>query len=774
MKQKVINVFKDKGFIVTTCLSLIILFIFFWKPVLHANSTYFGVDGDGLQAYFTSLYHAKYDESFLHFKGMNYPYGENVFFTGCQPAVTGFCRLFGLSNYIVGITNLIMLFSIPLCAVFIYLIFRELTVHYLYAAVCAVAISYLSPQMVRMYAHYSLTYQFAIPAFIYCFIKFYRAPSLRKSILIGVFSFFMATTHLYFFGFFAVMSAFYWITLFLLRQPHFKNVLFCLKHGLIQVVIPFVILQFITVITNPYNDRSESPYGILLYKSSWAGVFFPFGRLYEYIPRNWGFEPGPVNDEGYAYVGAVAVIVAVVLFLKLLRDLLNFQFKKFFIFSDNVVLNILIWSSVVTLLYSFAYPFVFGHEEWVKHIGPLKQMRAIARFSWIFYYVINFAAVYLTYRLFMRIRYKFVGRILFTSVALFYCFDAYQNVRGYNDGLNNRLAAMEDKDNATIDNSWIKKIRLEEYQAIIPLPYFHLGSENFNIEPKGNIRKNTFIVSLKTGLPITAVNLSRTSLSQTFKNLQLVLEPSQPLQMLEDAHDKRAFLLLVEIALLTNNERDVLSRSELLDASREYGIYRLRYEELANLWKMKRDEAVQVYNAAKKYPQGNYLSTDSVMRFLKVDYDTAASRYAFNGSGGFNTPANRYSDLYVGNIPNLIPDSTYSVSFWMRNYAKDINPRVSFSIDCFDSAWQYNGGIYSTIKDYAKRIEGDWMLVEGNVRFKHRNDLLKVTVWSEHLMKKDSLEFDDLLARPLGVDVYQERPGKLYKNNRHFILEVKK
>jgi hypothetical protein len=250
----------------------------------------------------------------------------------------------------------------------------------------------------------------------------------------------------------------------------------------------------------------------------------------------------------------------------------------------------------------------------------------------------------------------------------------------------------------------------------------------------------------------------------------MMLEPSQPLKILEDMNDKRPFLVLVEKALINSYEAALLSDCVFMFKSREYEVYKLDYEVFSNRWKKVRDRAVNNYNSAVKYKHGDSWSTDSVLRFVKVDYDTSASPYMMHGKGSLQVLGNRYSNLYNGTIPNLIPDMDYSVSFWMHNYVKDINLRTAFSMDCTDSTGQYYAGVYSTTKDHVKRIEGDWVLIEGTLKFRNKSDKLIVTVWAEHLMKTDSLEFDDLLARPVNVDVYQDRQTKLYKNNRNFIL----
>lgn len=768
MKQRIINFFKDKGFLLTLVLSFTVLVVFFGKPLFHANSRYFGTSGDGIQAYYTSAYHAKYDKSFIHHEAMNYPYGENVFFTGCQPVVTGFAKMFGLSSYVVGITNLIMLLSMVLCALFLYLIFKELKVNFIYAAVCATAISFLSPQIVRLFAHYTLTYQFAIPGFIYFLYKFYQAPSMRRSILIGVYSFFMASTHLYFFGFFAVMSGFYWATLFIIRAPKFKNIFFCLKHFSIQLLVPFILLQMIIIVTNTVTDRTTFPFGFLLYKSNWWGVLFPFGRYYAYAPLNWGLEPGEVNPEGYSYVGIVAVFTTLIMTLKLIRDLLNFQVGKFFKFSDNLLLNVFVWSAILALLYSFGYPFVFGHEEWVKHLGFFKQMRGIGRFAWMFYYIINILAVYLTYRLTYYLKWRALKVLFLSIVSFFICADAFQTINGYNDALNNKLPELADKENQLPENQWMNKIKAEDYQAIIPLPYFHLGSENITLEPKGNIQKNSHIVSLKTGLPLTAVAMSRTSLSQTSKNVQIVLEPNEPLAILKDMPNKKPFIVMAEEALLNEDEKYILSNSEYLFKSTEYSVYKLKYEDLAALYQKKSKEAEDYYKAAKTYMVNGCLSTDSVCRFVKLDYDSVSTDIHFRGKGAKVAEAIYYHDLYYGKMPSIMPDSAYSVSFWMYDHEKDLNLRSGFAVECVDSNGTVYGGIYATAKDYIKRIEGKWILIEGTVILKHTNDQIKVTLWNTHLLAGDKLAYDDLLIRPKSVDVFVEKGNELYFNNRYY------
>ena len=181
--KRIKNVVFERGFLLTLSLSIFFLVWGYGKLLEYPNSKYFGANGDGLQAYYGAVYHVKHDPTYWRSQGMNYPYGEQVFFTGGQPLVANVIKLVShvidISDYTVAILNLIMLFSIVLSALCIYLIFKQLKLPWIYSAMVAVAIAFLSPQTERLGGHYSLTYQFAIPLFILALMKFYENPSTK-------------------------------------------------------------------------------------------------------------------------------------------------------------------------------------------------------------------------------------------------------------------------------------------------------------------------------------------------------------------------------------------------------------------------------------------------------------------------------------------------------------------------------------------------------------------------------------------------------------------
>lgn len=290
--------FFEKGFLLTFILSSSLLLVFYGKLLKDVNSIFIGDSRDAMQTYYTTLYHIKYDHTYFHHDGMNYPYGENVFFTGGHIPVANVLKFinnfFPIYNSAPAILNLIMLFSVVLGALIVYLILKHFKLPAVYCAIAATGIAFLSPQIQRLGG--TLSYQFAIPAFMFLLLKFNSSPSFKKSLLIGFLSFFMMSTHLYFFAFFCFMGFFYWVYFV---AAHSRRMLMrhVVVHIFVQILLPYILFWTINFLTDDVKDRTGYPWGFLVALSSWKGVLFPYGKPYETIV-NWFYTPSYSEWEG--------------------------------------------------------------------------------------------------------------------------------------------------------------------------------------------------------------------------------------------------------------------------------------------------------------------------------------------------------------------------------------------------------------------------------------------------------------------------------------------
>ncbi len=776
MYSRIRNLLTDKGFLFAVTLTMAGMFFFFGKLLQHPNKIYFGATDDGIQAYYGAIYHVKHDTSFWHMNAMNYPYGEQVFFTGCQPFITNPIKLVSkvidISDYTLGILNCVMLFSVFLCSICLYFIFKHLKLPYIYASIAAAGITFLSPQILRLACHYSLTYQFAIPLFLLLLFKFHDSPSIKKSIAISVLVFFMAGTHFYFFGFFALIAAFYWAYSFLSNKISWQAVRYTALHSFIQIVIPFFLFQIILLLIDPASDRTNNPWGYLTYISNLAGIFYPYQRPYEKLFAAFIKPEDPYTVEGYAFVGVVATLILILIILVFLKRLFTFKFKELVSITDNNLLNLFFWASLFALILSFGYPFkIRGYEHYLQYVGLLKQMRGIARFSWAFYYIINIVVFYKLY-LWLAERSVFLRRSILTVALFLLCYDAYYKANPISIALDNRIVRLEDKNNELPENKWLNELDINNYQAIITLPYFHVGSENVWMIKASEIIASVYITSMKTGLPTLSSVMSRTSLSQTYKNLPVILEPYHKLAIINDFKTRKPFLVLAIENELNNDEKHLLSMCKKLNETPHFNVYELPFEALENNSKHLYSKFMASLNKGKTYTIEGFKYTDSLKTFIynqyneKVNLNKIPEKYYLGRILDYNL-------IFHDTLPNWTREQEYTVSFWMHNFTEDLYPRASCVLECIDSVGtSYNRtefGMHTKIRT----LDGDKALVEGTISVRNRKDPLAITIWHYEIFNKEKmLKISDLLIRPLKDTLYKiNNAQSIICNTREYLRE---
>ncbi len=134
-----------------------LLFVQYGNLLRDPGSYLFRGDGDGLKNYFVFGYHVQHDPNLMQFDGMNHPFGNQISYPDAQPALSGATRLAArifpaLRDRAPEIINLAALLSIAVTALSIYLILIHFGVGWVYAAFAGIALSYCSPQLIRMEA----------------------------------------------------------------------------------------------------------------------------------------------------------------------------------------------------------------------------------------------------------------------------------------------------------------------------------------------------------------------------------------------------------------------------------------------------------------------------------------------------------------------------------------------------------------------------------------------------------------------------------------------
>lgn len=727
-----------RGILLTLVLSIAVLFLFFGPLLKDPNRVYFAPSGDGLKSYAASVYHLKNDSTLFRSGIQNYPYGEMAFFADCHPMITNPIQILSKTGidfrtYIVGIINLFMLLSIVLAAIFLYLIFAELKVSWWFAAIVSVGIAMLSPQIGRLGGHFSLSHLMWLPMLIWLLMKFDQNKSYWLSAIIGLVTFFAAGMHMYFFALFGFLFLFYWSFCLYSKQINIRNYQWAI-HLFIQLILPLILVQLIVGANNTITDRTTHPYGFFAYKANPATVFLPIHKPYATILKQIGMKYD-YEWEAFAFIGLVALIGFIA---GVYRMVIRIRKKQpWWKVSENSLITTFFWASVASLLLSFSIPFNMGLTFLLDYLGPIQQLRALSRFSWLFYYVINILVFYGIFGLMKR---GIFMKILGILALAFLLYDGYLNVNQYAQRLNNRIPELDDTSNSTPENAWISMINPADYQAVLPLPYFHVGSENVWLESKCNSMQQSLIVSLKSGLPSLGVALSRTSISQTYKSLEVACIPVSSYRIKNDLPNQKPLLLMVDNCNELNpSEKNLVGQSSLVWQGPKFSLYRFSIDRLDSL----AQKGQRLFDAEM---QALHTGTaDSTQVLFYNGFESSQMAGSFAGSGAFSGDIKNWNRILEEKLKNGLPGDTCELLFWAKGFEKDL-----FACSIFefvqkdgDQTVEYK---YDQFQRYFCSLKDGWMRVRIPFVLKTASDQVMLSVRNEDL-KHFQLVVDDLMIR---------------------------
>jgi hypothetical protein len=757
------------GWIATVLISALLIGIYYAPVVKTLNTTVFSTGGDGLKSYYCYLYHIKNDSTATHFEGMNYPYGESIFFTDNQPilseAMRLLCKVFpGLLDYSIAVWNGFLLLSIVLAALFLYLILIELGVPMAMSLLAGIAISMLSPQIGRMGAHFSLSYVFVIPMAIYLLLRFSKNPAWKYSIAMAILIVWSGSTHMYFIAFLAMLIFLFWVFFALAHPNTFGRWKTWLPHVFIQLVLPVLIVQLVVHFSSDVLDRGKYPYGFLYYRAYPESVFLPADRHYGSFIQNI-ISYKHINWEGYAYIGMLATLATILFFGRVIGRLVRGRFKTGLMYDQNLFLTYLFWGSFLILLYSFGIPFIMGMENLVDYIGPIRQIRGVGRFAWVFFYAINILAVYSLWRFYQSRKNKIFPWIFGSLAFVVLLAEAHVNFTYLLPYINKKNPEFIDFKNTLPADNWVQKVDASRYQSILPLPYFHVGSENIWVESSCGIIEEAFKVSLKTGLPMHAVMMGRTSLSQTYKSLELVWEPYRMPEILNELPSSKPILILsADCDKLGEGERLIISHSRPVISIGSFMLSEIYPDSLRALIRRNVTETVASLDSSATFNGHGFLMADTTTTCFYQNFDSLNTDPGYLGPGVLSLPFKENGLVFRGKPGNITLPASVTFSFWVNNIKDDNMPRTVLEIVNLNekgAATAYQVEIWGR---FLKQIDGNWGLVEFTIPVAEGETVSLVTLPGK---VKRNIVVDDLLIRKAGTKVYGRSPDNNWiLNNR--------
>ncbi|MCD4696167.1 MAG: hypothetical protein K8S16_07980 [Bacteroidales bacterium] len=793
--------------------SVMFVSYFYGKILVSPNDYMFSASGDGMKNYYTYAYHIKHDSSLIEFCGMNYPYGEHFMYTDCHPVLTlilrGVSKVFpGIVNYSIGIVNFLMIISFILTSFFLFLLFKELKVRPYLAAVGAFGIMILAPQVFRMTGHLSLSYSFFIPLTILLTLKSYKHfRSAGWIILQAVNIIFWFFIHAYL-GMMAVFFVLaFWLIHFSIHfKSYFRNI-YNYQRLILWVVFPVVFFLVFVNLTDILEGRTPNPSGFFLHNAEPDDVFLPHHPplrpvidSFVYVNLKW---------EAWSYIGLASVFILLFVtgnaFKRLIKEKrfsvkpVEKEFAKnrgckyvdthcitydisceplFYGYNDKYLpkgnFRIVIWASVILLIFAFGFPFKLFPAllDWLPQV---KQFRATGRFAWFFFFAITMMAVVVSDNLL-----KIYHKRSFLVVSLIFAGLIFNVVEGVPYHLENKNQISQSKNLFVLENNdeafreVVSSIDYSKYQAILPMPFYYNGSENFTIPSRGNTVRESMVFSYFSGLPVMGSYLTRTGIGESKEIVQMISPDWYPKLMKRDRLQDKPFLIVRPEGTLNEYEEMALAKSTWIG---KYNTTRLYEIDVNDLFSNSAEKVIREFVSIKdslKYNNGFYFQERTGFIHFE-NFESLESNLSFNGLSAFK--GNKKDHLIVVEFGQgtFETGKTYTASMWMYNGQLDaLNFYFRLRVEEYDprnDSWN----LTQTLPEQSQVIFGDWSMIEFDFTVLDSQNYVSLKSIGKPI-DKQVFYLDDLLIREKGADIYRidkETNGEvtgLFKNNHRIIL----
>lgn len=618
------------------CLSAFLLtyaafFAKFPHYVLHPNNQTFFPNGDLLVTLSDMIYHVRYDKDGT-FSGMNYPDGEYIFMTDANGSFATVFRwidtyLFSIDQVLPGLLLSIIFLLIGMCGMFLFMILRTSGIKTWLAMILAPLITLLSPQMVRIACHLSLSFPFVIPMIMLWLLRKYRVPKIETwdaVFVLVTFFFFMNNAYI---GFIMCMLA--GVTGFVLwvldrKQKQHRTAAYIM---MVTPVLITVLVYIILKVNDPYSDRLEEQWGFFHYHTRLYSLFYP---KYSFVASL--FDKYANGDKrSIEWTNNLGVIPMLLMLSYGIYSLIRMKIKSMpRLIENDIMMKSFLISTFLMFLFA-ANTAIFPIKNLIEsYMGPLLMFKSSGRFSWPLYFVVAlFAAKILQgwVRL-LKPKPNYWIALLIIPVLGFYAFET-------NFYLDQRFTGKEKENYLTAPNSdkiakvlEDNEINTDNYQAMFVLPLFVGWNEKIRAGVYNRSERGALTVSTLTGIPMINGRLSRNSTSKTLEAVQVSSHPLIKKEVLDKLPNSKPILLIQG-----TNIKDRLSVGEraLRDLGTEvfrverYIGYRLEVADVEAYRNKLIDEAERVEAE----------QIDSVSSSLvRLDYEDSPTAHSLFGSGG--------------------------------------------------------------------------------------------------------------------------------------------
>jgi len=517
---------------------LLVAMVAFLKFRLNPMHILFDNEGDGLKNAFTLETYVREPighDGIFKYNSMNYPFGDYVYYTDNTPLFAipfrWFCQhVWNLSAYTLPLFSLFVILTIVLSGVIVLHLFRRLRVPDGLAWVMAVILPWTNMQVWRIWhGNYNLSFSWLSLLAIALLIRWHdKRDKPRAQAWVAVWMVLLVyvgfLAHGYYMAiiplFLASMLFFYGILK--RKQPAGRRALYT---AIAVPAVALVVVMGTLFVTDGYlSMRPAAAHGYdgAGSKTQVSGLVSHYFFQEHFFFLHYQHDNG--NIEAATYLGNVglyalfALCIAAVASVSWRRRLWEAQ-RNFF--KDPVRAGIFLGSLVLLsvslgehyytqddpgdhgfMFINLTNPFFYLHQVTRR----VEQFRYISRFIWPFYF-----GFYVWIVCTLSALREYVSRRTAITVIVGVALAGGLEVKDYVNALQAYAARENLLDAEHAAAAKPQHIDVRQYQALLALPYYHVGSEDYpvTIDDANAWSAHTYAIQLATGLPLMNCKMSR-------------------------------------------------------------------------------------------------------------------------------------------------------------------------------------------------------------------------------------------------------------------------
>ncbi len=403
-------------------------------------------------------------------------------------------------------------------------------------------------------------------------------------------------------------------------------------------------------------------------------------------------------------------------------------------------------------------PFKWGLSGLLDLLLPIRQFRALGRFSWIFYYVMTVYTAWLIYEVFQQLKQNnrtLPGVALVTAAVISMGYSAKLNTERATRNLFNNNDKLENYDTEYLARFTDSGIKSQEFQAILALPFSSTNGDKLLFERGLTAMTEAMKCSYHTGIPLIQSFSPRLSFEQSLSSIQLLADSAIYKDRLDDMTNHPILLLTTRQEL---NERE----QWLKDQSTTF--WEDKYICLSilpvDVFRKSHDNWLKsVRTKTYAYTNQDGISASCPLNeVVYKDFDEEKSTNSFAGQGAIHAKRGEL-ELFNGIIP--APTDTATLSFWLYFDTRAFDmPQVL--LDRYDE----NDALIKSWKLKIREshdVYKQWIRVETQLT-DFAGKLIRLRIKGKYMCA------DNLLIQPQNSAVNIQRPNQKEQYN-NFIVE---